>query len=70
QPLLFFMSSAIDTTKEGEIGEVVAESKEGVEIITGDGSVLITRLQMPNKKAMDVKDFLNGRSLLGQVFPS
>ena len=70
QPLFFFMSSAIETTKDGKIGEVVAESKQGIEIVTGEGSVLITRLQMPNKKAMDAKDFLNGRSLLGQVFPS
>ncbi|RTZ62436.1 MAG: methionyl-tRNA formyltransferase [Aquificaceae bacterium] len=68
--LRFFMSSAIETTTDGKIGEVVAESKKGIEIVTGEGSVLITRLQMPNKKAMDAKDFLNGRSLLGQVFPS
>ena len=71
KPLRFFMSSAIKTTKaDAQIGEVVAESKQGIEVVTGEGSVLITRLQVPNKKAMDVKDFLNGRSLLGQVFPS
>ncbi|HIO92139.1 MAG TPA: methionyl-tRNA formyltransferase [Leucothrix mucor] len=71
KPLRFFMSSVIKTTaSDVQAGEVIAETKQGIEIATGDGSVLITRLQIPNKKAMDVKDFLNGRSLQGQVFPS
>jgi methionyl-tRNA formyltransferase len=66
----FFMSSAIESSAEGQIGEVVAESKQGIEIITGDGSVLITRLQLPNAKKLDVSDFINGKSLLGVIFPS
>ncbi len=70
KPVRFFMSSVIESTVSGQIGEVVAESKQGIEIITGEGSVLITRLQMPNAKALDVKDFINGRSLLGVIFPT
>jgi len=71
KPLRLFMSSVINTSaSDVQAGEVVAESKQGIEIATGNGSVLITRLQLPNKKAMEVKDFLNGRSLQGQVFPS
>jgi methionyl-tRNA formyltransferase len=66
----FFMSSVIESGAEGQIGEVVAESKQGIEIITGDGSVLITRLQLANAKKLDVKDFINGKSLLGVIFPS
>jgi methionyl-tRNA formyltransferase len=69
-PVRFFMSSVIESSAKGEIGEVVAESKQGIEIITGDGSVLITRLQMPNAKALNVNDFINGRSLLGVKFPT
>jgi methionyl-tRNA formyltransferase len=70
QPVRFFMSCAIESTASGQIGEVVAESKQGIEIISGEGSVLITRLQVPNAKALDAKDFINGRSLLGVIFPS
>ncbi|MCK5813203.1 MAG: methionyl-tRNA formyltransferase [Cocleimonas sp.] len=70
QPVRFFMSSAIESTASGEIGEVIAESKQGIEIITGEGSVLVTRLQVPNAKALDVTDFINGRSLLGVIFPT
>ncbi len=66
----FFMSSVIESSAEGKIGEVVAESKQGIEIITGDGSVLITNLQLANAKKLDVKDFINGKSLLGVIFPS
>lgn len=70
KPVRFFMSSAIESTGSGQMGEVIAESKQGIEIITGEGSVLITRLQVPNAKALDVKDFINGRSLLGVIFPT
>ncbi len=70
KPVRFFMSSVIESTVSGQIGEVVAESKQGIEIITGEGSVLMTRLQVPNAKALDVKDFINGRSLLGVIFPT
>lgn len=70
KPLKFYMSSAQPSSRDGEPGEVLAESKEGIEIATGEGSVLIQRLQLPNAKQLDVRDFLNGRSLEGQVFPS
>ncbi|MCK5810646.1 MAG: methionyl-tRNA formyltransferase [Cocleimonas sp.] len=66
----FFMSSVIESSREGKCGEVIAESKQGIEIMTGDGSVLITRLQMPNAKKLAVKDFINGRSLQETVFPT
>lgn len=70
QPVRFFMSSVIESTAAGQIGEVIAESKQGIEIITSEGSVLITRLQVPNAKALEAKDFINGRSLLGVIFPT
>jgi methionyl-tRNA formyltransferase len=70
KPVRFFMSSAIESTRSGQIGEVVAESKQGIEIITGEGSVLISRLQMPNAKQLDVSDFINGKSLAGVIFPT
>lgn len=67
KPLKCLMSevnSSFDNTHSNP-GEVVNESSNGIEVATGQGSVLIHRLQIPGKKAMDVKDFLNGRSLLG-----
>jgi len=47
----------------GEIGKVLKVSKDGIEVGCKDGSVVITRLQMPGKKAMDVCAFLAGNKI-------
>lgn len=41
-------------------GTIVNLDKNGLEVVTGDGSILITELQVPGKKKMLVKDFING----------
>lgn len=43
-------------------GEVVKVDKNGIKISCQDGYVIITRLQFPNKKPLDVSEFLNGNS--------
>ncbi len=75
KPLRIFMSKALDKKPLNDnanepAGTVIAETADGVEIATGDGVLSFSRLQLPGKKAMDVKDFLNGRSLLGKKLPS
>ncbi len=52
-------------------GEILALSKEGMEIATLDGSVIVTTLQFAGKKKMSVKDYLNGskgEALVGKIF--
>lgn len=51
-----------------QCGEVVAESPEGIDIVADNGIVRIMALQMPGKKRIMVKDFINGQSLLGIHF--
>lgn len=52
-----------------EIGEcVIASSKKGLVVKTGDGYIEIRELQFPNAKRMDAKAALNGKKLLGRVF--
>ena len=70
KPLRIFMSKAQDKQSDKPAGTVIAETNEGIEIATGDGVLSFSRLQLPGKKAMDVKDFLNGRSLMGVILPS
>ncbi len=41
-------------------GTIVNLSKEGMEVVTKDKSILITELQLPGKKKMSIKDFVNG----------
>ena len=68
--LRIFMSKAEDIMTAELAGTVISESPEGICIATGDGVLSFSRLQLPGKKAMDVRDFLNGRSLLDSKFPS
>jgi len=51
------------TALQQPVGTVINESKQGIEVSTGQGVLLLHRLQMPGKRAMDVTSFLNGHSL-------
>lgn len=70
KPLRIFMSKVKDVSSSAAAGQVIAESENGIEVATGEGVLSFSRLQLPGKKAMHVKDFLNGRSLMGVRFPS
>lgn len=49
-------------------GTVIKESAEqGVQVACGEGSVWLEEVQLPGKRPMQIRDFLNGRSLLGQT---
>ena len=64
------MSKVLDKNTDKPAGSVIAETNDGIEIATENGVLSFSRLQLPGKKAMDVRDFLNGRSLLGIKLPS
>jgi methionyl-tRNA formyltransferase len=71
KPLRLFMSKVVaNKTSSEPVGTVIHEFPEGIEVVTGDGILSFSRLQLPGKKAMDVRDFLNGRSLLDCKLPS
>ena len=44
-------------------GTVIRADKRGIEVACGGGSVLLTNIQMPGKKAMDVSTFLLGNKI-------
>jgi methionyl-tRNA formyltransferase len=70
KPLRLFMSKVENITSSELAGTVISESPDGICIATGDGVLSFSRLQLPGKKAIDVRDFLNGRSLLEVKLPS
>jgi methionyl-tRNA formyltransferase len=70
KPLKLIRSVFVDQETRAEPGDVLAESKEGIDIATGSGIVRIKELQMPGGKRMDVAAFLNARTLEGEHFPS
>jgi len=49
--------------RSGQPGEIIAVSKQGLDVQTGDGILRITEIQMPGKRAMQVQDFLNANSI-------
>lgn len=68
EPLRFFNSQVLELTTQAAAGSVVAESKAGIDIATGQGVVRILRLQMAGGKPLTAADFINARSLLGEHF--
>lgn len=71
KPLRFYLSEVLaDKSVSAEPGSVLEESKQGIQIATGEGVINITKLQFPGAKPLAVSEFLNGRSLLGEQFPS
>jgi methionyl-tRNA formyltransferase len=46
-------------------GTVMAAGREGIDVATGDGLLRITQLQMPGKRAMSARDFINAHSIQG-----
>jgi methionyl-tRNA formyltransferase len=55
---------------EGEPGEIVSITDEGIEVACGKGSVFVEELQAPGKKRMDAAAFARGRGLLGSRLSS
>lgn len=42
-------------------GTIITATKQGIEVATADGSLIIETMQLPNKKPLDVADILNAR---------
>ena len=42
---------------------IIADSKKGLYVKTGDGVLELTEIQMPNLKRMSAKEYLRGHTL-------
>lgn len=52
-----------DRVRSGQPGEIIAVGKQGLDVQTADGILRITQLQLPGKRAMQVRDFLNANTI-------
>jgi len=57
-------SSAVveNETSDIPVGQIVQSDKDGILVTTGNGCLLLTKLQLPGKKPMSAADVLNGRA--------
>lgn len=53
--------AAESATGQGMPGQVIAASKDGLEVACGNGSLLLTRLQLPGGKPLSFGDLFNSR---------
>jgi methionyl-tRNA formyltransferase len=51
-----------ETETSAPAGSIISVDKAGIVVATGKGTICLEVLQLPNKKALPVKDILNGRS--------
>jgi len=65
-PIRIWAASATGGTAATQPGQVIAEDAGGIRVATGEGDLLVQRLQLPGGRAMDAAEFLRGRSLSGQ----
>jgi len=49
------------STGQGAPGQIIEASKDGLEVACGEGSLTLTRLQLPGGKALAVSDLFNSR---------
>lgn len=63
--LRIWSAEAMDGSSDATPGTVLTESREGIDVATGDGVLRIHQLQLPGGKALDAGQFLNAHRLLG-----
>ena len=63
-----WQSEVVPRQVDAPAGQVVDESKTGIDVATGDGILRIKKLQLPGGKPLATADFLNAHSIKGNAF--
>lgn len=62
-----YKAEVLDSYKKNPGFVYKANPKEGIVIGTGDGAIILLKIQFPGKKAMDVKSFLMGNDFKEEI---
>jgi methionyl-tRNA formyltransferase len=65
QALRIWRAAALGGGQVGAPGTVLAASRDGIDVATGDGVLRVLELQPPGRRAMTARDFLNARRVDG-----
>ncbi len=63
QNIKIYKAEVLDRFNKEESGKIVKVSDEGVFVNCEDSTILIKELQFPNKKRMEVKEYLKGNTI-------
>jgi methionyl-tRNA formyltransferase len=61
-----FFAAEVGPTRAAAPGTILGAAKDGLEVACGEGSLKITRLQLPDGKQLPFRDVLNGHAKLFQ----
>lgn len=67
QMLRIWRARAVEGNSDEPAGKVIRCDKQGIDVVTGEGLLRLLEIQMPGKKTMDVKDFVNSSDISGIV---
>jgi methionyl-tRNA formyltransferase len=70
QPLKLLEARVTDQAATAPPGTPLAETREGIDIATGDGVLRVLRLQVAGRRAQSAAEFVNGRSLGREPLPN
>lgn len=63
EPLKIFDVEVLDQKNSKAAGTITDVSKEGIQVSAGGGTLLITEIQVPNKRRMSVEEFIKGHHI-------
>jgi methionyl-tRNA formyltransferase len=73
QNVKIWQASVSEETTDAQPGTVIAATKQGIQVATGNGVLTLLNMQLAGKKAMPVQDILNARKewfTVGQLLNS
>ena len=71
EPVKLWSAEAVDEIADKPDGTILEVSNRGIKVAAGGRALLLKKIQMPGKKAMDVSEFLKGNKIAaGEVLGS